>query len=196
MTTLLPAPAVAEVAPRRWTIEEFERIPDEAITEGERVELIDGLIYTKVGQNDPHCFGLLYAIEALRAVFAQGFVVVSQMPTRFATDSKVEPDILVLRGSLRNYEDRRADPRTDVALVVGVSDTSLAYDTGLKAWLYATQGVPEYWVVNLQNRTLEVHRRPNPTLGGYAEVTIYSEGESAAAGSVEIAVSDLLPKKG
>ena len=194
MTTELSAPVAEAVAPRRLTIEEFERIPDDVFPQGERVELIDGLIYTKMGQNDPHIFALLYMIEALRSVFGSGFVFLSQMPTRFAGGSKIEPDVLVLRGRIGDYEGRRVDPPTDVALLVEVSDTSLAYDQANKAQLYATHGVPEYWIVNLQNRTLEVRRRPRPELGAYAETLVFQEGESVPAGSGAVEVSDVLPK--
>ncbi len=193
VTTVAPVPAV-EVAPRRWTVEEFERIPDGVFPEGERVELIEGLIYTNMGQNDPHYFALHYAIELVRAAFGEGFIVVNQAPTRFAEGSKVEPDLLVLRGRLRDYEGRRVDPPADVALLVEVSDTSLAYDTTVKATLYAKQGVPEYWIVNLQNRTLEVRRRPRPEMGAYAETVVFREDESVAVGSGSVAVGDLFPR--
>lgn len=193
VTTEVPTPVAQSVPQRRWTIEEFERIPDEVFPEGERVELIDGLIYTKMGQNDPHIFALSYTLEALRAVFGTGYAFLSQMPTRFEGGSKVEPDILVLRGNLRDYERRRVDPQNDVALLVEVSDASLAYDQANKTRLYAAQGVPEYWIVNLQNRTLEVRRRPMPELGAYAETVLVREGGSARAGDGEIALADLLP---
>ena len=194
VTTVAPAPVAEDPGPRRLTIEEFERIPDDLFPEGERAELIDGHIYTRMGQNDPHYFALLFTIEALRAAFGPEFVVASQMPTRYGTDSKVEPDVLVLRGSPRDYQGRRADPRIDVVLLVEVSDSTLSRDQGMKARLYAWQGIPEYWIVNLQKRTLEVRGVPNGALGGYTELKIYGEGDSVPVNGGAAAVADLLPK--
>lgn len=196
VTTLAPAPAptVELVEPRRWTIEEFERIPDDVLPEGERVELIDGLIYTKVGQNDPHIFAFHYAFRAIQAFFGSGFTIMTQAPTRFRGGSKVEPDILVLRGQIEDYERRRVDPPADVALLVEISDASLSYDRANKALLYAAQGVAEYWIVNLKDRTLEVRRLSEE--GAYAEVTVYSEEESVPVNGGAVAVADLLPKVG
>lgn len=192
VTTLAATSSSEGNEPRRLTIEEFERLPDDFFPEGERAELIDGLIYTRMGQNDPHYFALHFTIEALRVVFGAGFAIVTQAPTRFESQTKVEPDILVLRGPLREYQGRRVDPQAHVALLVEVSDTSLPYDQANKALLYARQGVGEYWIVNLQDRTLEVRRLSED--GTYAEVTVYGEGESALANGGAVAVADLLPK--
>ncbi len=192
MTTANPAPPTDDFGPRRWTIEEFERLPDDLLAEGERAELIDGLIYTTTGQNDPHYFGLLYALRAVRAAFASGFEGVPQMPTRFANDSKVEPDILVLRGRLEDFEGRRVNSHTDVALLVKIGDSTLARDKKQKTSLYAREGVPEYWIVNLQNRTLEVRRLPRAE--GYAETRVFAEDERVPVNGGEVAMADLLPK--
>ena len=195
--TTAPVPSATDAPePRRWTIEEFEGIPDGILPEGERLELIDGLIYTKMGQNDPHIFALHLTLEALRTVFGSGFNLMIQAPTRFKEGSKVEPDILVLRGALRDYQGRRVDPPAEVVLLVEISDASLSYDRANKAALYAAQGVPEYWIVNLQNRTLEVRRRPRPEAGFYAETVVFAEGERLVVGGDEVVVADLLPKAG
>lgn len=184
--------AVEFAAPRRWTIEEFERIPDDVLPEGERIELIDGLIYTKVGQNDPHIFALHYAIRAMQAAFGEGFTIMIQAPTRFRGRSKVEPDILVLRGQIEDYEGRRVDPPADVALLVEVSDTSSTYDQALKGGLYAAQGMAEYWIVNVPSRTLEVRRLS--AAGTYDTMTVYDESESVIVNGGAVAVVDLLPR--
>ena len=79
-------------------------------------------------------------------------------------------------------------------LAVEVSNTTLPDDQGRKAALYARFGVPEYWIVNLREGTVEVRRRPRGETWG--EVRIYEDGENvaplAAQGS-PIAVADLLP---
>ena len=188
-----PAPAPAADAPRRMTVEEFDRIPDEAFG-GDRVELIEGLIYTKMGQNLPHIASLRRVTEALRAVFGLGFNVSGQAPISLGDSSKVEPDVLVLRGNVEEYDDRYPDPATDIALLVEVGDSSVGRDTGLKARLYASFRVPEYCVVNVPGRTVEVRRQPRPD--GYAETRVYAEGEAVPVGGGTVAVADVLPRAG
>lgn len=192
MAQTLVAPIPEPDGLRRWTVEEFDALPDGLFAEGERVELIEGLIYTEIGQNLPHIAALRRIIEALRAVFGAGFNVSGQLPVQLDHANKVEPDVLVLRGSVEDYDHRFPDPATDMVVLVEVSDTSLGRDTGLKARLYASHGVPEYWVVNVAARTVEVRREPRP--GGYAETRVYEEGESVPAGGKAVPVADVLPK--
>lgn len=79
-------------------------------------------------------------------------------------------------------------------LVVEVSDTTLADDRGRKARPYAKSGIPEYWIVNLQNRTLEIRRGPRPETEDYFETLVYREGDLLKANGQEVHVADLLPK--
>jgi Uma2 family endonuclease len=72
-------------------------------------------------------------------------------------DSEPQPDVLVCSNPDEwAYRSKRTKP----LLVVEVADSSLAYDSGEKASLYAEAGVPEYWVVNLIERVLVVFRDP------------------------------------
>lgn len=192
MAQTLVAPIPEPDGLRRWTVEEFDALPDGLFAEGERVELIEGLIYTEMGQNLPHITAIRLVSEALRDALGSGFNVSGQLPIELSGASKVEPDVLVLKGTARDYDGRYPDPTTDIAVLVEVSDTSLSRDTGLKARLYASHGVPEYWVVNVPDRTVEVRREPRS--GGYAETRVYEEGESVPTGNGMVAVADVLPK--
>lgn len=62
-------------------------------------------------------------------------------------------------------------------LVVEVSGESLAQDRSLKARVYARAGVPEYWIVNVVERCVEVHREPDATAGGYGRIERMAAGE-------------------
>lgn len=181
-----------EFGPRLMTIEEFDRLPDDLFPEGKGVELIDGLIYTKMSQNDPHVTALSAVFAALQEAFGPGFHLWMQVPLKYGTHNAPEPGVYVLRGTWRDYDGRRPDPLTDVPLVVEVSDSSLAKDRRLKAGLCARAGLPEYWIVNLRDRTLEVYRRPEQ--GAYTEMIVLHEGKSVAAGSGTVAVADVLPR--
>jgi Uma2 family endonuclease len=76
--------------------------------------------------------------------------------------SKPEPDLAVVVGSFNDY--KRIHPAT-ATLVVEVSDSTLATDRTTKAALYARAGIEDYWIVNLPDGVLEVHRQPAPMTG-------------------------------
>jgi Uma2 family endonuclease len=78
-----------------------------------------------------------------------------------------------------------------VVLLIEISDSTLRYDLDVKARLYATHGIPEYWVVDLVNRLLVRHR--GPTGQAYSERDERSAGAlPLAALAVEIEIDDLL----
>ena len=90
-------------------------------------------------------------------------------------ESVPEPDIAWVVE--RNYSERRPSAE-DVYLIVEVSDSSLRYDRGEKADLYAAAGVKDYWVVNLVENVVEVRR--DPTTNGYQSLQTYKTGQSIA----------------
>jgi Uma2 family endonuclease len=95
----------------------------------------------------------------LRTLLPKAWYVSNQQPIELP-QSEPEPDILILRGSPRDY---RQHPRpVDVGLLIEVSDTSLVFDRSMKMPLYAQAGINEYWIVNLIDRQVEIHREPQP----------------------------------
>ena len=102
----------------------------------------------------------------------------------------------VVRGEARDF---LADHPTTAALVVEVADASLRLDRSVKARIYARAGITDYWIVNLLDQVLEVHRDPVRARGRgfhYRDITALGrEGRIAplAEPFVSIAVADLLP---
>jgi Uma2 family endonuclease len=190
---------VDAVQPRRWTRQEYEQLgvlgvlgPDE------HVELIGGEIVQVPPQQTRHATGVYLAQVALSAVFRAGFLVRVQLPLALGQYSEPEPDVAVVAGSPRDFV---ADHPTSALLVVEVADTTLSFDRNAKASLYAAAGIPEYWIVNLVHRQLEMHREPGPMVEaqfdfGYRVRTIALPGEEVGvpgtAGS-RVTVDDLLP---
>ncbi len=79
-------------------------------------------------------------------------------------------------------------------MIVEISDSTLAFDRHEKAALYASAGIPEYWVIDPTGRRLLVHRKPQPD--GYGALETLAESESVfplAAPGQSLAVCDLLP---
>ncbi len=184
---------------RRWTRAEYDRLIELGVFHpGEAVELIGGELLVSEPQGSAHYTAIGLVEDALRAALGPGWLVRSQGPIALDCDSEPEPDVAVIRGARRDYG--REHPTRPV-LVVEVADSSLALDRQHKGSLYARAGVIDYWILNLVDRVLEVHRRPIPdpaTPFGwrYASTEVLAPGSSAAplaAPAARIAVSDLLP---
>ena len=143
-----------------WTVEEFQRAYDLGVFGFDtKLELIEGEIIRKMTQREAHAWTIRAVEEALRRAFSEGHDVRAQLPLVFGPRSKPEPDLAVVVGSFNDY--KQTHPTT-AALIVEVSDTTLAYDRSTKAALYSRAGVEDYWIVNLPDGVLEVHRQPAP----------------------------------
>jgi Uma2 family endonuclease len=185
--------------PLQWTVDEFQRAYDlGAFGVGVRVELLEGIIVEKQGQSVPHAWAICAMYETLRGVFTEGSDVRNQLPLILGPRSKPEPDLAVVVGSFNDY---KRDHPTTAALVVEVSDTTLAMDRTTKASLYARGGIEDYWIVNLPDGVLEVHRQPAPMTGqplGYhyrsiIRLTAADTLSPLARPDAVIAVANLLP---
>lgn len=187
------------LVPHKWKRSEYYRMGELGFFNGQRVELVDGEVIVMSPQGAHHYWTIDRVARILGRVFGEGFWVRIQAPLRLETGSEPEPDIAIVTGLPNDYLDEH--PSTAV-LVIEVSDTSLAYDRTEKARVYARAGVPEYWIVNLLDRQLEVYRKPQvldvQQNYGYAEVKIFKANEFVSPLSkpeAKIPVSDLLPAR-
>lgn len=192
--------AISPTRTRRWTRLEYERLIDAGIFRpGERLELLAGHLVVSEPQGSLHATAVGLVEDALRACFGPGWVVRVQMPIALDDDSEPEPDVAVVPGTRRDYE---LGHPSRPALLVEVAESSLDDDRGDKAGLYARAGVPEYWIVNLVDRVLEVHREraasPDvPSAWSYRATTSLGPGTSVAPlahPGVLIEVAALLPR--
>jgi Uma2 family endonuclease len=183
---------------RRWTREEYFQMISFDWFQGRRVELIDGEVMEMPAQLDIHLASVTLTQDALRLALGSGYWVRVQGSLDLSPLGIPDPDIAVTLGNPRGAARTIA---TSALLVVEISESSLAYDRGAKASLYAAGGIADYWIVNLVSRQLEVHRGPLGDTGqpfgfGYSGRTILDPGDSLAplaAPSAIVAVADLLP---
>ncbi len=108
-------------------------------------------------QGSPHSVAAQLAEDALRAAFGSAWTVRVQMPVALDDESEPEPDVAVCPGRPRDY--LAGHPARPV-LLVEVADRSVTFDREHKGSLYARTQLPEYWLVNLVDRVLEVYREP------------------------------------
>src|SRR5262245_20032619 len=142
----------------RWTRYEYGRLIDQGLLdENDPVELLDGLLIVKEPQHSRHRTAVLLAARALERAFGEGWFVQVQSPIALDDRSEPEPDVAVVRGSPRDYID--AHPARP-ALVVEVADSGLRRARGRKAAAYARADIADYWIVDLVEGVLEVHREP------------------------------------
>jgi Uma2 family endonuclease len=184
---------------RRFTRTEYARLIDHGfLDEDEPIELLDGLLLVKEPQHSLHRTAVLLAARALEQAFGAGWFVQNQSPIILDDRSEPEPDVCVIRGSPRDYTE--AHP-TRPALVVEVAQLGLGRARGRKAAAYARARIADYWIVNLVDRRLEVHRepaRPGPARRswGYADIKMVPPGATVtplAVPAAAVRVADLLP---
>jgi Uma2 family endonuclease len=152
----------------RFTVAQYEEMVDTGIlTENDRVELVRGEVVEKMPIVPAHAASVNRLNRLFQKRLGTAAIIAVQNPIRTA-DSEPEPDLALLRPRDDFYSD--ATPGgNDVLLVVEVSDTTLENDRTLKCEIYAEAGIPEYWIVNLVENCLEIHRDPLPS-GTYATV--------------------------
>lgn len=144
--------------PHRWTRERYDACITAGIFRpGDRVQLVDGELIEMSPQNSPHSTAIRAANETLIRFFRTGHDVRAQLPLTLGNESEPEPDIAVVRGHWRDFA--KQHPTTAV-LVVEISDTTLEFDRSRKREIFAQCGIPEYWIVNLNDRQVEVQCEP------------------------------------
>ena len=165
-------------SPRLLTVEEFHRMASAGIfDEDERVELLEGVIVAMTPQSAPHARRIQWLTRFLVRTLGDEYAVRPQLPLTLGERNEPEPDLAVVRTDATS-EDRH--PQTAV-LVVEVAGDSLRRDRRVKAALYARSGVPEYWIVNLEARVVEVLSDPDATTGSYQRTRACSTAETLSS---------------
>ncbi|MDY3556583.1 Uma2 family endonuclease [Gemmata sp. JC717] len=183
--------------PRKWTVHEFDRLGSLGCFEGRRAFLLDGVILEQGPMDPPHANALEVLTEAVREVFGAGWRFRVQTPLHLDPFNNPMPDLAVVVGR-PGYN--QGHP-TVAALVVEVSDSTLHTDLTAKAERYATAGIADYWVLDLNGRVLHVLRDPQPLPPGlgataYRTHLILGPGDAIAplaAPAAALLVADLLP---
>ncbi|RYG33071.1 Uma2 family endonuclease [bacterium] len=153
----------------RLTREQYHAIPTE-----ERTELLDGLVFSLMGQSRRH-FLTVRRLASLLAARASGFGhIQEQGPIVTDIDGEPEPDVALVRGSEQQYLEH--PHASALSLVIEVSDYTLGKDRNRKSVLYARAGIPEYWVVDLVHDRIE--RRTRPLDGEYGFIETFRRGEN------------------
>lgn len=153
--------------PYHWTVAAFDKAAEAGVFgPSERLELVQGRIIKIMGQGPRHATLASVIADMLRTAFMPGAAVREEKPVRLGPDSEPIPDIMVLKGKQTDYGEHQPVP-DDVHLLVEVSNTTVEYDLGDKALMYAQAGVVDYWVVLVKENSIVRHRQPSAE--GYGE---------------------------
>jgi len=172
-------PAQVEPPRKLWTRTEYDELSS-SVFEGQHLELIEGELINKMGKKPPHSNsvallrGWLSGIFGWRLVLQEASIDVSPEDN---PSSEPEPDLSVLKRDLSHFAKTRPQP-ADLHMVIEVADSTLGFDLGTKARLYARAGIVEYWVLDVNGRRMIVHR--DPQAGRYTSVVAYAADESVA----------------
>lgn len=173
----------------------FERNPVVA----DPVEFIDGYLVEMSPNHPPHATAVERLDDVLHVALGGRARVRCQLPITLPEQhSEPEPDVAV---ATRQHTSSRQHPGGgDVLLVCEVADSSLTYDRKVKLDLYARAGIREYWIVNLNDRVVEVYRQP-VTIGRRATYQLRLEllpdqtVAPLAFPDVEITLSEIFPER-
>jgi Uma2 family endonuclease len=167
---------------------EYDKLISLGAFQDEKIELIEGLLVPMSPIGAPHSS----AVQRLNAFFVMALAgraaVRPQSPFAAHELSEPEPDLAIVPPG--DYEDDHPDR---AYLIIEVAESSLSFDRGAKLRLYAASGVPEYWIVNLVDRLIEVYTEP--TGAGYARVERFERGQSLRPKQfpdVELRVTDVM----
>jgi len=194
---ILPSPDLVSRL-YRLTVVQFDQMVDRGvIEEDDQVDLIEGLLVTKMGKKRPHIQAGVRGLRLLSRVVPTTWHVRKEDPIVTSAWGKPEPDLAVVRGRDEDYDDRDVTA-ADVALVVEIADSSLPIDRSDMALVYSSSGIPVYWIVNLVDGQVEVNSDPGPA--GYQSSQVMSPGQDipVVVDGFEvgrIAATDLLPRR-
>ncbi len=177
----------------RWSVEEYEELGRAGFfQEDKRVELFNGEIIamSPIGYRHATAVRLLNNFFGRRS--GNRFEVDAQNPFNLDDASQPQPDITLLDPAV-SKEQRHPEP-ADLFLVIEVSDSTVAYDRKDKGPAYARNGVREFWLLNLENNSLEVFREPFSA--GYRDSRLLGPDDTIAPlafPDLVLRVGDFLP---
>ena len=175
------------VTTAKWTLEDYHQMVDAGLLEGRAVEFLHGEIVEMSPEGAPHAAASSDAGDYLAGLLGARAQVRQGKPiTIAALVSEPEPDLAIVRRLGRGYRQQHPTPE-NVFWVVEYAQTSLSKDLDDKKRLYAEAGIPEYWVVNLRDRTLLVFRQPAD--GAYRFDQKLNRGELAPLAFPDLAIS-------
>ena len=183
MTTVAELEKLSPVAPKRFRVDDFRKMTEAGILPEESGwEIIDGYLIDKMTIGSKHA-GTVKRLNRKLTNLPGDLVIVSvQDPIQIDEYNAPEPDIALLKPREDFYAASHPTPE-DVLLLIEVSDSTIEYDREIKKNIYAQAGIAEFWLVNLQENTVEIYSQPKN--GNFRLVRILEAGETLQSAAIE-----------
>ena len=181
----------------RFNVDQYLKMIEAGVfPDGARVELLSGVVVSKMTKYTPHNYAVMMLGACLRPILPSGWIIREEKSIVLGDNWRPEPDLVVARGPYSRYA--RADPNAaDLALI---ADSSATEDRGLKWRRYAATGVPSYWIIQIKHDRVDVFNDPSGRgeSASYRASASYTRGQEipVAIDGVDvgrIAVDDLFP---
>ena len=182
-------------SPRLFSRADFQHMVEAGLFAGERVELLEGMVIAMSPQNTPHTATVNRLNYLLMRLCGPDVYIRVQSPVALDEYNQPEPDLVLCTPDTLDYAETHPRPE-QIFLIIEIADTSLRQDRQRKARVYARNGIPQYWLVDLVRRRVEVMTHPNKTAERYDRVRIFKEGQTLPLPQGQrVAVLDILPPK-
>jgi Uma2 family endonuclease len=179
---------------RRITVADFHRMVDAGIIDpDERVELLEGVLIAMPPVGEPHSWSIQELNRIITRALPDLYRTRPQLPVTLGIYSEPQPDLAIVT---IEQGGRRTEHPESALLVIEVSVSSLRYDRNAKAAVYARAGIPEYWIVDVEGRAVEVRVDPDPVAAKWRSMTRLGPSDVLQARAVPlppIPIADILP---
>ena len=167
-----------DITKRLFDVDDYHRMAEAGIlSEDDRVELIDGEIVAMTPIGPRHNASVNRANHTLGKIVGDHAIVQVQGSVRLDRFREPQPDLVLLRPQPDFYASRLPGP-SDILLIIEIAESSLDYDREVKAGIYAQSGVQEYWLVDLDDRSVSCYTEPRG--GVYQGLRLCRSGQSIA----------------
>ncbi len=156
-----------------WSVADYHRMVEAGIFGDCHVELLQGKIVDRTPEGPLHTHSGEGTAQFLRQNL-QGQAWIREARPITLNTSESAPDLAIVRLPWSQYRQRHPDP-SEVYWLIEISDSSVAIDSSYKLEIYASDGIPEYWIVNLRQQQVSVYRQPESN--NYRSVETYPSGE-------------------
>jgi len=178
------------VAKRLLNVEEYYKMAEVGILKpSDRVELINGEIFDMSPIGSKHAAVVKKLARLLNEIFQNKAIIGIQDPIRLDSDNEPEPDISILQFRPDFYSKAHPGSR-DIQAIIEVADSSIKHDKEVKAPLYASYGIPVYWIIDIENNCIEV--LTNPKGSDYLANEIFQMGDSIVLLKKKLKVGDII----
>jgi Uma2 family endonuclease len=163
---------------RSLSVQDYHRMVEAGILSAdERVELIEGQLYTMAAKGTAHSAAITRIDRVLSQRLAGRALLRFQDPVQLNDFSEPEPDVAIVHLDPLDYEDHHPTP-TEIFWLIEVADSTLRRDRDLKIPVYGHSGIQEYWILDVQERCLYVFQ--DPKQDGYGTEQKLLEQDSIA----------------